>query len=353
MPVAGADVRAADQDLADLVGAGGAAVLAEDLEVHAFGRTAHRHDAAGRAEGAELDQVACDPVGFGHRQPVIEHAIVANVRPDRRDVAVEQRLRSHADGPDVLEPPPRPQTLEELAHDGRDGVKHGDALTVEPVRESRDAFAPHVVAAQGRAGDQAAEDVRDGRAEAQREEQREPVAGLGANRASVQPAEIQHVAMRLQHALGLAGRPGRVEARRHGVRRDDRQRYALVARRQVRDVEDRTAGGGELSRTPEKRGLGQERNGLAVLQDESQPIVRVTRVERNVRAARACDAVDRGKGERAAFEQQARESGAPVGRSRHAPCDRIRHRVELGVGERAIPFDDRRPVRIARRDVSK
>lgn len=53
VPVAGADVRAADQDLADLVGAGGAAVLAEDLEVHAVGRTAHLHDAAGRAEGAD------------------------------------------------------------------------------------------------------------------------------------------------------------------------------------------------------------------------------------------------------------------------------------------------------------
>lgn len=92
-------------------------------------------------------------MGFGHRQPVIEHAIVANVRPDRRHVAVEQRLRSHPDGPDVLELPTRRQALEELAHDGRDSMKRGDALTVEPVRESRDAFAPHVVAAQGRAGD--------------------------------------------------------------------------------------------------------------------------------------------------------------------------------------------------------
>jgi hypothetical protein len=100
---------------------------------------------------------------------------------------------------------------------GRRGCS--DARTVEPVRESGCPFA-RVVAA-GSAIRLPRMSVMD--AKAQREEQQTGRGRRGST--SVQP-EIQHVAMRLQHALGLAGRPSGRGVLRRPARRS--------ARRQVR-----------------------------------------------------------------------------------------------------------------------
>jgi len=144
-PIAGAQVPAAHDDLADLADGRRCAVLALDAQRHALHSPAGRHDAFERNRRSMRDDVTRNDPRFSSRELVEEHASRRRVRAELRDVAAEDGFPSQVHEAQVRQHALRRHAGSHLAPHGRYRVKDGDAAQVEPVRDVRDAVATNVV----------------------------------------------------------------------------------------------------------------------------------------------------------------------------------------------------------------
>ena len=99
------------------------------------------------------------------------------------------------------------QTICHFTKDARKGVKDGNSFPIEPICELRDSLAPQVVGVEGGTLQQATENMQVRRGEAQCVQQRQTIPRSDAQRLRIGVGKEEEVAMRLNDALRLAGRP--------------------------------------------------------------------------------------------------------------------------------------------------
>ncbi len=173
----------------------------------------------------------------------------------------------------------------EGGQDTRGQVERGDPVPRHQVDQRRPGAQflarGHV---QGAAGGQGEHPLPGEVVETDRRELEHPPAGPGRQRLAVDEVEVDQALMGDHGALGAAGGAGGVDHVGEVVRRGGRAGEPPAGRRaQLVQEQHRYAGGRQL---PGVAAQGEQQGRPAVLQHVREPVVRVGRVERHVRAAR-------------------------------------------------------------------
>jgi len=165
--------------------------------------------------------------------------------------------------------------------------------------------------------------------------------------------EERDVAMRLDRALGPAGRPGRVIEVERRVRVDRGQRRSGGDACRGVERDDGAPGGRNGARAVEQRRVGHDRARVAVGDDLPLPLRGIAGVQHDVgvpAAHRAKNRLDRAD---PALEQQ-RDAPRFASRARLQPRGNVgRGRVKLPVRDDGIALDERRLCGMAVRDLRK
>ena len=220
-------------------------------------------------------------------------------------------------------------------------MKDGNSFPIEPICKLRDPLAPQVVGVEGGTLQQAAENMQIRRGEAQRVQQRQTIRRSDAQRLRIGVGKVEEVAMRLNDALRLAGRPGGVIDIGRRLARNRRQRPSFVTLLPALDVDDGAAGGGNGMRAILQSAFGEQRDRFAVPQYEAQPFFGIACVQRDIGVgafASAENGLDRTK---LALEEEANNARTSSARGHDLPRNRGRLRIELSEADPGFSFDNR------------
>jgi hypothetical protein len=282
-----------------------------------------------------------DHARLGGRQVIDEDALGQSVLPEQRSIARRNGFAAQVDRPKMREPALRGEHSEKLAIHGGDRVQHADPLAIQPIRKPLDPIAAYVVSEQRRAVEQARVDVHVRTAEAQRVQKRQTIGFLDPQRRGVRVGKEEQIAVRLTDTLGLPGRPRGVVEVDQRVRRYVIRHLRASAGHECLHIHDLAARRRQTSRAIDDAFLREQRDRLAVPDDETQALVGIAGVERNVGASAASRSEKCLGGGELAFEQRADHAGTITRGPGDATRDGMRCGVELRVSERCSAFAQR------------
>ena len=225
-------------------------------------------------------------------------------------------------------------------------MKDRDALGRDPFREARRPFRAEVEEAECRSVAERPEETRDGAAEAARLDEAQPVFRPDRERVRIAPDVVENVAVRVDDALGTAGRSGRVEDVRAVLGRDGEARAGVGGRRErVLDGEEVATVSGKLRGERAMSSIGEEESGARLRQRLLEARARVRAVERHVELARL-ESPENRRDERRALGEQERDRlfvfrRAPLAQDRVG--DAVGRRVDFAVAPAPIAGPHGRP----------
>ena len=288
VPVAQRQVRAAHDDLAGGPGGDLAPMLVGNEHLHVGDGIADRHDIGHRVAAAERE-LAHQPA-LGGAEAIDENAALVEV--PREQLEVEPRhtvaLKAHDAHGAVLG-----SLRSDRAEDARHRVVDRDTGFGEPAAQSSRPLGVQVEQARCAAVEQGAKQARHRAAERRTLQQRHAVAGMQPQGVRVPHDVMQHVAVVVEHALGLAGGAGSEVDVGQVARPWARHFRGCAGWRRIAGVDHLPERARESERQRHRRPVGNDQVRPAALDGACQPPLRKRRIERHVGPRGAQHAEDR------------------------------------------------------------
>jgi len=332
-PIAHGKIAAAHADLADPLAAAAGARVVKDHDRHVACGITDGQD-PGSDVGAAIDPVLAGQAGFGGAEPDGEQGIRLEVRAKEFDIGRERLI---AFEPNDAHRRKARRGAHHRPEDQRHRVVHGDPLLVDPARQRREPEPAQRIGTDRPAVQQRREEARHRSAEARRLDQGQAVLRGDAQVMRVTHHVVQHVAVAVDHPLGLPGGSRRVEEIREATRRERHPRVCGGPRREsLVDPQHAPPVAGQHRGQFAMGCVRHDEACARVVEHRAQPGRRMRRVQRNIELARLQRAQDRDHRVRPLIEQERNRLLRVAQPRAEGRRNAIGRAVELVVRERAV-----------------